>query len=388
MPEPPILQHAFRICFLCASVWAAAALPLWLLAYTGTFVVSAAYGDLIWHAHEMIYGYAALVVCGFLFTAIPNWTGRLPVRGWPLLGLVLLWAAGRVAMLFADVLGLGVTAAIDLSFLAAVLVTAAREIIAGQNWRNLRVLGLVLWLALANAWFHIATSTGAPTEPAMRAAVGALIVLIVLVGGRIVPSFTRNWLAKRPGEELPSGFGPFDAVAIGAAVLAVAAWVIEPTGRLTALLAAVASALLVVRLARWRGWATWREPLLVILHVGYAFVPLGLGLLAAGAEWPDLVPVGAVMHAWTVGAVGIMTLAVMTRASLGHTGRQLTADPATLAIYAAILAAAIIRVAAPFGGELYLSLLILSGAAWTAAFLGFAGAYGPILVAPRLGSRS
>src|SRR6185312_6568267 len=144
----PVFRHAFRICFLLAAVWAAAVVPIWLLAYSGFFSLPNTYGGSNWHAHELIFGYAAMVVCGFLFTAVPNWTGRLPVNGWPLVGLVLLWGAGRIAMLTADMLGQATTAIIDVLFLAAVLAAAAREIIAGKNWRNLRVLILVLWLLL------------------------------------------------------------------------------------------------------------------------------------------------------------------------------------------------------------------------------------------------
>jgi uncharacterized protein involved in response to NO len=385
--SPPVLQHAFRLCFLVASVWAALAVPLWLLAYMGEIAISSGHGDLVWHAHEMIYGYAALVVCGFLFTAIPNWTNRLPVRGLPLLALVSLWFAGRLAMLFAGELGPALTAAIDVSFLFAVIAAAAREIVAGQNWRNLRVLVLILWLALANVWFHVATLLGAPTDPALRAAIGALIALIILIGGRIVPSFTRNWLVKQSVTRLPAPFGPFDGVAIAAGVFAVAAWVVEPEGVATATFAAAAAVLLAIRLARWNGLPTWRDPLLFILHLGYAFVPLGLALLAAALIWPQSVPKDATVHAWTAGAIGTMTLAVMTRASLGHTGRRLEANGATVAIYVAIVVAAITRIAAPFAGEHYLMLLMLSGAGWSGAFVGFVGAYGPILLAPRLGAQ-
>jgi uncharacterized protein involved in response to NO len=383
MSHPPVLNHAFRICFLLAAIWAAAAVPLWLLSFAGSISLSSAYGDVAWHAHELVFGYAALVVCGFLFTAIPNWTGRLPVAGWPLAGLVLIWLAGRLAMLNAETLGTSATAAIDVAFLAAVLAVAAREIVAGKNWRNLRVLVLVLWLLLANVAFHASVLTGDMTDLSLRGSVGALVALITLVGGRLTPSFTRNWLVKHGAAQLPAPFGRLDAMAIGTGVVALLLWVTAPTGAATATLAALAAVLLAWRLARWRGWATWREPLLLILHLGYAFVPLGFALLAGNAWRPESVPANAVIHAWTAGAVGTMTLAVMTRSSLGHTGHALSATPATTAIYIAIVLAAVLRICAPFTLDGYHALLNVSGAAWTLAFVIFVASYGPMLCSSR-----
>ncbi len=383
MTTPPVLSHAFRICFLLAAIWAALAVPLWLMAYAGLFGLSPAYGGTAWHAHELIFGYTALVICGFLFTAIPNWTGRLPVTGGPLLALILIWVAGRVAMLAAAAIGAGVAAAIDLAFLLAVLAVAGREIVAGKNWRNLRVLVIVAWLFVANAAFHAAALSGAMLDLSLRGAIGALVALITLIGGRLTPSFTRNWLVKRNPDKLPAPFDRLDAAAIGAAVAALLAWAVMPEAATTAALAALAAVLLTARLVRWRGVLTLAEPLLAILHLGYAFVPLGFALAAGHALWPEAFPLAAVIHAWTAGAVGVMTLAVMTRASLGHTGHALTAGPATTSIYLAILTAAVLRIVAPFVIEGQLPLLNLAGAAWTLAFLLFVASYGPLLCTAR-----
>jgi uncharacterized protein involved in response to NO len=384
MQGPLVFQYAFRICFLTAAIWAVAAMPLWLCAYSGWIVISPAYGAMNWHAHEMVFGYAAMVICGFLFTAIPNWTGRPPLRGWTLVTLVLLWAAGRGAMLVADMLGRPITAVVDLLFLIAVLAVAGREIVAAKSWRSLPVFALIGGLTLTNVWFHAAALSAQPADMAMRAAVGALIALIVVMGGRLAPNFTRNWLAKRNANRLPSPFNRFDAAAIASGVVGIAVWVIAPQGHVTAALAGVAAILMALRLMRWRGWAAWSEPLLLILHIGYGFVPLGFAFVAASALRADLIPGSVAIHAWTVGAVGTMTLAVMTRATLGHTGRALTATGATTAIYAAILTAAGARIIAPFAGDLFFSLLLLSGLCWTLAFAGFAAVYGPFIVAPRL----
>lgn len=380
MPTSALLSYGFRPFFLVASLWGGVAVPLWLLSYSGWLPVSPAYGDMNWHVHELIFGYAAAVVCGFLFTAIPNWTGRFPVRGWPLLALVLLWALGRVAMLSAEAIGLATVAAMDVLFLATVIAVAAREIIAGSNWRNLRVLVLVTALLAGNILFHVSVLRAAPTDLALRLSIAALLALITLVGGRIIPSFTRNWLVKR-AKPLPAPFSRLDGMAIASAVVGLASWVIAPDAMITAVFAVVAGMLLTMRLLRWRGWSTWREPLLVILHLGYAFVPAGFFLLGAGALWPGTVPAGAMVHCWTAGAVGVMTLAVMTRATLGHTGRALTASATTTGLYVAMLTAAIVRIAAPFAPDFYLPLLMLGGLAWSIALLGFAAVYGPVLMA-------
>jgi uncharacterized protein involved in response to NO len=388
MSTPPVLSHAFRICFLLAAIWAALAVPLWLMTYAGMLTIADAYGGVAWHAHELIFGYAALVICGFLFTAIPNWTGRLPVAGFPLVSLILIWVLGRIAMLCAAKIGTTVAALVDLTFLAAVLAVAGREIIAGKNWRNLRVLVIVAWLFVANAAFHAAVLSGTMLDVSLRGAVGALVALITLIGGRLTPSFTRNWLVKRDPSRLPAPFGTLDAIAIGTGVVALLAWVIAPEGSITAGLAALAAFLLIVRLVRWRGILTFAEPLLAILHLGYAFVPLGFALAAGHALWPETIPAAAVIHAWTAGAVGVMTLAVMTRASLGHTGHALTAGPATTSVYLAILTAALLRVVAPFAAEWQHPLLNLSGAAWTLAFLLFVASYGPMLCTARKKKRA
>ena len=188
----------------------------------------------------------------------------------------------------------------------------------------------------------------------------------MLIGGRIVPSFTRNWLARRPPGRLPTPMNRFDAAAVALAVLALAAWVAAPAARATAAACLAAAGIHAVRLGRWAGWRTAGEPLVAILHVGYLFVPLGFLAVAIAAVAPGVLTPSAALHAWTAGAVGVMTLAVMTRASLGHTGRPLTADRATSAIYLAVIAAAALRVASGFApGQP--ALLHLSAALWIAS---------------------
>jgi uncharacterized protein involved in response to NO len=217
----------------------------------------------------------------------------------------------------------------------------------------------------------------------VRMGIGAAVLLITLIGGRIVPSSTRNWLAReRPGGRLPTPFGSFDAVCITAGAAAVVCWIGWPQALPTAVFAGAAGVLHAMRLSRWAGYRTAGEPLVLVLHVAYAFVPIGFLLLALAIATPKLVVATGALHGWTVGAIGMMTLAVMTRASLGHTGQALVASPSTRLIYAAVLIAAIARVLTAFdmGRQ---ALLTVSAAAWVIAFAGFAVSYGPILLKSR-----
>lgn len=373
----PLLAAGFRPFFLLGSVYAGLAILVWLPVFYGEITLVSAFAPRDWHVHEMLYGYLPAVITGFLFTAIPNWTGRLPIQGTPLLALVLVWIAGRLAVTLSAETGWLVAMVVDASFLALVAAAAAREILAGRNWKNLNVVVLVLLLLAGNVAFHLEAHFHGAAEAGIRIGIGVVVLLISLIGGRIIPSFTRNWLVRENPGRLPAPFGRFDMVVVGISALTLVSWVVSPTGRLTGAALALAGLLHLVRLGRWAGERTFGERLLLILHVGYAFVPFGFLLNAASAF--DLVPPGAGVHAWMAGAAGTMTLAVMSRATLGHTGQPLTASRATQAIYLAIIVAALARVCAviePAYGEY---LLYLAALAWAAAFLGFAATFGPLL---------
>lgn len=375
---PAFFSYGFRPFFLGGAIWAALAILLWIPLHAGTFPWRSQLSPLDWHIHEMLYGYVPAIVAGFLLTAIPNWTGRLPVCGAPLAGLALLWLAGRVAMLMTGAIGLVTAAAIDSAFLAVLLAVTLREIVSGKNWRNMRVLVLVLILLAGNVAFHIETiQTGAATY-GTRIGIAAIILLISLVGGRVVPSFTHNWLVRENPGRLPVSFNRFDVVVIVLSAISFVSWIAAPAATVTGALLILAGLLHVVRLARWAGDRAWRDRLVLVLHIAYAFVPLGFLLTGAAALWPDHAPTSAGIHAWTGGAVGMMTMAVMTRASLGHTGQELAATPATQAIYACLFVAAILRIAAACTGSI--GLLHASGTAWILAFAGFAVVYGPLLI--------
>ncbi len=373
----PLLAAGFRPFFLLGSVYAGLAILVWLPVFHGEITLVSAFTPRDWHVHEMLYGYLPAVITGFLFTAIPNWTGRLPIQGTPLLALVVVWIAGRLAVTLSAETGWLTAMLVDASFLALVAAAAAREILAGRNWKNLNVVILVLLLLAGNVSFHLEAHFRGLAETGIRIGIAVVVLLISLIGGRIIPSFTRNWLVRENPGRLPAPFGRFDIIVVVVTALTLAGWIVSPESRLTGTALALAGLLHLVRLARWAGDRTFRERLLLVLHVGYAFVPFGFLLNAASAF--GLVPPGAGIHAWMAGAAGTMTLAVMSRATLGHTGQPLTASRATQAIYLAIIVAALARICAVIDPAHSEPLLHLAAFAWAAAFLGFAVTFGPLL---------
>jgi uncharacterized protein involved in response to NO len=375
---PSIFSYGFRPFFLGGAVWAALAVLLWLPQYFGEMSLPTAFDPLDWHIHEMIYGYVGAVSAGFLLTAIPNWTGRLPINGYPLAGLFTLWLAGRVAIFGSAIWGAWLAGAIDVAFLAVLAAVALREIIAGNNKRNLPVLILLGVLIAGNITFHLEAIRYGGAEYGARIGIAAIIVLISMVGGRIIPSFTHNWLARNNPGRLPVSFSRFDAIAVGATALALVSWIVLPQSIISGALSIVAGLLQAIRLLRWAGDRTLADRLVLVLHVAYAFVPIGFLLLGAAILWPAEWPISAGLHAWMTGAAALMTLAVMTRASLGHTGCKLVASLPTQLIYFCALVAALARVLAAF--EPSSVLLHIAAFAWVLAFGGFAAVYGPLLI--------
>ena len=342
------------------------------------------YGALYWHGHELLFGYGGAALAGFMLTAIPNWTGRLPVSGLPLLGLLLLWLAGRIVMLSPDYFGVYPAAAVEAAFFPTLAILAAIEIIAGHNWKNLKIVLALIFLSTVNLAFHALVVTGSDPQAILRAGISGFVMLVAIVGGRMVPSFTRNWMAKAGSPALPSPFDGVDKLALASLAAALGAWVVAPEQIATACLCGGAAILHGYRWSRWLGWRTWREPLLLQLHLAYGFLPIGLVLVALAA-------LGAVsrfsaLHLLTVGVIGNMTLAVMTRATLGHTGRSLTASWRTTTAYAALVLAALLRPLAELVPEHYHHILEVSAAGWILAFTLFVVEYGPFLLAPRLTS--
>ncbi len=375
---PALLSFGFRPFFLCAAIWSALAVPLWIGAlFTGID----GFAETVtreWHVHEMLFGYTGAVIVGYMTVAGANWTGRFPVAGRPIAMLLALWIAGRAAMLASG--SVPILAAIEAAFLPLFALALWREQLAARNWRSLAPCVVISLLALADILVHLRPLDFELAAAGERMAIALIIFLIAMMGGRLVPSFTRNWMAQRKIKPEPAPFDRFDAFAVGAAAVGLAAWVVMPLSVGAAIMLMVGGAAALMRLARWRGWAAAREPLVWILHAGYFWLGLGLFLLGLAMLLPERMPVTAPIHALTAGAIGVMTLAMMTRTARSHTGRAREADEVTLVIYCLVNAAAAMRVAAPLAIEWHLELLALSGACWSLAFALFVLRYGPMLV--------
>jgi uncharacterized protein involved in response to NO len=378
---PAIFSFGFRPFFFGAALFAGLAVPLWMAALAHGSGLGADGNGAAWHAHEMLFGYTSAVVAGFLLTAIPNWTGRAPVMGGPLAGLFALWLAGRAAMLLPDP-GLAGRLA-DLLFLLALSAAVWREILAGRNWRNLPVAVLLTSFALANLLWH-AEALGAPLAGlGQRLALSVLALLMSLIGGRIIPSFTTNWMKKKKLAPLPVPFGRLDQAVLALTGAALLAWLVAPLAKAAGALLLLAGLAHAIRLLRWRGWQTRAEPLVSILHVAYAWVAVALVLIGWSILDPGRFAGASALHALTAGAVGLLTLAVMTRASRGHSGRPLAADRLTIAIYALVFMGALLRLVLPLTPVPYVLGASIAGLFWSAGMLLFALGYAPMLLARR-----
>ncbi|MFC5035465.1 NnrS family protein [Tianweitania sediminis] len=384
MGGAPVWSYGFRPFFLLGALYAALIVPFWVWAHASGYVLHGPFSGSVWHAHEMLFGFLSAVIAGFVLTAVPNWTGRLPLSGTRLAVLVLLWLIGRIAC--ATVAAPWVALPLDMLFPVSLALAIWREVLVGRNLRNIPVAALLSFFALAGALHHLeANGIFEPGLP-VRLALGVITLLMALIGGRIIPSFTRNWLVKQGSRTLPAPFGFLDGLALATTLSGVLAWIIVPQAVWAAALLLIAGTFLIGRLLRWKGWLSWREPILAVLHLGYLWLAAGVAMLGASILWPGLVPADAAIHTLTAGAVGTMTLSVMTRASLGHTGRLIASDRITTLIYAAVSLGALLRVLAPMLPDAYGAVIIASGSVWTFAFLLFAIRYGPILWRPREGA--
>ena len=381
--ESPILQNSFRPFFIVAGIWATLAVPFWILNYFGILIVADNFDILLWHQHEMLYGFIVAAITGFILTAIPNWTGRLPIKNKPLGFLVFLWIIGRIGFLTIPIIGAKVVALMDLPFLIVLVLVILREIVSGKNWRNLPVIILISLFTLGNILVHLQLlDVIESAELGIRLSIFVLSILLALIGGRIVPSFTRNWLSQNQVNRFPSRAGIFDKVCLVSLVVFVIAQIITPYHQLTSLLALLAGLLHGIRLIRWKVWLTLSEPLIWILHVGYMWLSVALVLIGL-AGLTDFVPYTSSYHALTIGAFSTMILGVMTRVSLGHTGRTLKATFGTTTIYVFITIASVLRVSESFLNDSRNLILSFSGIFWTLSFALFVFIYFPILTQPR-----
>ncbi|MDR4480826.1 MAG: NnrS family protein [Nitrospira sp.] len=379
---PALFSYGFRPFFLGAALFAGLAVPAWvvMLGEVGDAVVISAARD--WHVHEMLFGFLPAVIAGFLLTAVPNWTDRPAIQGRELMLLATLWCAGRVVM--AIPLGAPLLSAfVDGAFLVALAGLLWRELAAGNSWSHAPVGVVISLYAVANITFHVLALNGADTDLAVRMALGLDMVLLTFIGGRLTPNFTREVLAGQGSRERPAPFSRFDGFSLLLVGMAVVAWTAQPQALTTGWGLVAAGFVNFARLSRWYGWLTWREPLVLSLHLGYAWLALSMLVLGCALLGKGLATEDAV-HALTTGAVGLMTLAVMTRASLGHTGRPRHAGPATVFIYVLVILGAMLRVFGPSTGLATNLVLGSAAAAWSGAYVLFALVYGPFLVRPSL----
>jgi len=376
---PAILSYGFRTFFLAASLYAGLSILLWLPQFQGHLQLNTSFAPVDWHIHEMLFGFVAAVISGFLFTAVPNWTGRMPIRGIPLLCLFVVWLAGRIAVTYSMSLGWVTAMIIDCLFLAAIWGSIAIEIIAGKNWRNLKVLMPLTILFFSNVYFHVEAHEMGVSDVSQRVGLMAVIAFILLIGGRIVPSFTRNWLAKNNPGKLPKSFAFYEKACLGICVISMVFWIILPDSLITAVMLIGASVLLIGQLLRWVGYRTFKEPLVTVLHISYLFIPVGFFLLGAAIVWSDYILPITGIHALGTGAVGGMILSVMVRATKGHTGQSLQSTRMDNLLFGVLFTSAVARILSTFGFAGTMSLLHFSGLLWAIAFLGFAFVYGKCL---------
>ncbi|MDH5774217.1 MAG: NnrS family protein [Nitrospirota bacterium] len=377
---PAFWSYGFRPFFLSAALFAGIAIPVWALLLTGIEGLPLRYQLREWHVHEMIFGFLPCVITGFLLTAIPNWTERPPMRGWPLMLLWILWVAGRWSFAFPWGSPL-IVALIDGTFLVLIAGIVWREILAAQVWDRLPIGVLISLYASANLLFHGLFLNGAETDLAERLGLTLIMLLLAMIGGKITPSFTEDYLEEIEVTKQPAPFSRFDGLAILLVAVAGVLWILDVNSTVIGVAFVTAGSLHLIRVSRWYGWLTWREPLVLILNVGYgwlamAFLIFGGALLGIGVHAEEAI------HVLTTGAVGVMTLAVMTRASLGHTGRTKHAGPLTVIIYFLVNLGALFRV---FGPSLSLPDNLIFGLAagcWSGAYVLFVVGYGPILFGP------
>ena len=312
------------------------------------------YPGALWHGHEMLFGFAGAAIGGFLLTAISNWTNRPPVNGTPLIILSLFWLSGRVAITFSGVLPPLLVALADLGYLIFLTLLAAREVTSVGNKRNHKIIIVLSALILTNLAWHLGwildhENAIEIAQAALRGSIIIVILLISAIGGRITPAFTRNWLNRqsKPNGLPPTGFSRIDGLAIASTATLAPLWSIWPTSIVTGIIALLAGCMQLTRLSRWKGLATLKEPLLLILHLGYSWIGIGYLLLAA-STLTSSVPLGSAIHALTLGAMMTMILGVSARAALGHTNREVSSSPLLNCCFILVTLATIARVLAGF----------------------------------------
>lgn len=384
-PGSIVFSFPFRAFFLVTALYGIAIVVAWMSHLFGGIPLPLGWSSLHWHSHEMLYGFTSAAISGFILTAVSNWTGAPPLSGGKLLALVSLWFAGRISLWTASWLPAGAAMMIDGLFLPVVALYLLQLLLRHGNKRNLVLVAILLLLSAGNLSMHWGFLTGkiAWLLRGEQLAFGLITLMMVVIGGRIIPLFSRNWLRNHGGNEVAVKSSPkIDLLTLflTAAIIPIDLWF---EGGLIAALVMFAAALANgLRLWCWSGWLTRREPLLWILHLGYAWIVAGLMLKGLSAL--SLVAPSVWQHALGVGAMGTLILGVMTRVALGHTGRPLVLPEFALVIYIAITVATFGRLFTALGWLNYSFGLMLAASAWVLAFVFFLIIYWPILTRPRL----
>jgi uncharacterized protein involved in response to NO len=384
---PAVFAYGFRPFFLAAGVVALVYVPWWAGSIALGWPLSTPWPPTLWHGHEMLFGFISAATAGFLLTAVPSWTGQKGFAGAPLAGLVALWLAARLGILSSGYWPVWATAAVDLAFLPALAALISIPLFRAQN-RNMPLLAVLaaLWSCNAAFYWGLIHHDIPFAGHAIRVGIDIVLVLVTVIGGRIIPAFTAAAI-RQTGQAAALRAWPLVTPAtIGLMALNALADALIPDTPWVAGIAACAAVAQGIRLAQWRPFLTHGQPIVWILHVAYAWLPVGLALKAV-----ELLTGAAIsafwLHALTIGAITSMIAGVMTRAALGHTGRALVVSPA-IAAYLLISAAAIVRVfALGLLGIAYPSIIVVSGFVWAAAFALYVGVYAPILCSPRVDGR-
>jgi len=383
---PLILQEGWRVFFMAAGLYAVVALGVWLVWASGLADLPFAPGPIAWHAHEMVFGFAFAAIAGFFLTAVPNWTGARPASSRVITLLAGLWLAGRIAVWFAMLLPAWLVALVDLAFLPALAATMLAQLLVRPKPQNLMFLGVLTLAWLANLLVHLDWTGLAGTESqGIRGGLLTVCAMIAVLGGRVTPAFTRNALLRaNPGAEVPVSRPRIDMAGIVLALLTALLATAGAPAALTGTVAVAAGLVALLRLSGWRGLDTLRDPIVWTMHASYLF--LALGLLGWGLSLLGLGSEIAGLHLLGVGAVGGMTLSIMSRASLGHSGRPIVATAPLIWGYVLLPVAAALRWAASSWPEMFHFIgTVGAGALWIAAFALFVVALWPVWTTPRGG---
>ena len=386
---PPLLRLGFRPFFLSGALFSVVAIILWLLMYKGTVSFVPLGGGYWWHIHEMIFGFGCAIIAGFLLTAVQNWTGVRGAQGATLLALLLLWIAGRIVVLFPDFLGSVLTTIIDLSFLPAVAYVLAKPIVAIKQYRNLFFVPLLLLFTIANLEMHLAIYYPETFTINYSAYAGVILVtfLMSVMAGRVTPMFTANGTQTTKATPLPW----LDKVTNGTLAVAMFYLLFQPligfSEAFFGILLIIAGLFQGMRWLRWRPWITLGVPLLWSIHISIKFIAYGLIILGLSYLIIEI-PSNHIWHLLTIGGMGGLILAMISRVSLGHTGRPLVPPKSMTLAYVLIALAALVRALGPWAlPEKTMLFIDISGTFWLLAFGIFVFTYGPMLMSARKDGR-